>query len=146
MKINISFKKQDVEKEKTPTSNDLFSLLGNITDSCMARKARSPCEGLVVGTNARNGGQFRAAACGSFTFFPRSLREKKHFYRFIILKIFHIVHNYCQRASRAKTQGLRGGQLNAARSSAAGRKIGLFRYIKIQLEREARRTKTKESG
>ena len=44
MKINISFKNQDVVKEETPTSNDLFFLLkekrlGNITDSCMARKA-----------------------------------------------------------------------------------------------------------
>ena len=37
---------QDVGKEETPTSNDLFFLLkekrlGNITDSCMARKAIS---------------------------------------------------------------------------------------------------------
>ena len=38
MKINISFKKQDVGKEETPTSNDLFfslkeKRLGNITDT-----------------------------------------------------------------------------------------------------------------
>ena len=44
MKINISLKKQDVGKEETPTSNLPFFLLeekrlGNITDSCMARKA-----------------------------------------------------------------------------------------------------------
>ena len=44
MKINISFKKQDVGKEETPTSSDLFFLLkekplGNVTDSFMARKA-----------------------------------------------------------------------------------------------------------
>ena len=31
--------------------------------------------------------------------------------------------NYCQRASRAKTVGFRGGQLNATRSITAGRKI-----------------------
>ena len=35
----------------------------------------------------------------------------------------------CQRASRAKTVGLRGGQLNATRSIAAGRKI-LDRAVK----------------
>ena len=35
----------------------------------------------------------------------------------------------CQRVSRAKTRGLRGSQLNAARSTAAGRKI-LDRAVK----------------
>ena len=32
---------------------------------------------------------------------------------------------YCQRASRAKTVGLRGGQLNATRSIAAGKQTNL---------------------
>ena len=37
--------------------------------------------------------------------------------------------NHCQRASRAKTVDLRGGQLNATQSIAAGRKI-LDRAVK----------------
>ena len=45
---------------------------------------------------------------------------------FVLPKNFVIAR---QRASRAKTRGLRGGQLNAVRSSAAGRKI-LDRAVK----------------
>ena len=43
---------------------------------------------------------------------------------------FHLLcPNYCQRASQAKTVSLRGGQLNATRSIAAGREI-LDRAVK----------------
>ena len=42
---------------------------------------------------------------------------------------FHSEDYHCQRASRAKTVGLRGGQLNATRSIAAGTKI-LDRAVK----------------
>ena len=35
----------------------------------------------------------------------------------------YLPNSNCQRARRANMRGLRGGQVNAARSSAAGRKI-----------------------
>ena len=71
--------------EKPPTSNDLFSLLGNIKDSCMARKARSPCEGLVVGTNTRMEGNFALQHARHLLIFPFFKGEETllHFYRFI---------------------------------------------------------------
>ena len=44
---------------------------------------------------------------------------------FLFLQHFDVICN-CQRASRAKTRGLQGGQLNAVRSIAAGRKTLYF--------------------